>query len=217
MKRAFPPTSASEEAEAAPSLGLLDLPPEILEIALAQLSLSDLLLNVAPTCSRLRDVANSPGFVPWKKSYCQYKRTGATVEGSKARSLLEALSASPDSPEPFDDGVSAQECVEDAKALELFLPCLVTEARKPFWKGDRRLFASVTRHRMHPMVKAWAEERMPCLLLCGGDPDPVSACVAICMFAKDVWDIMELIHVLLRMSPPIDDKTKTYSSIEVRI
>ena len=188
----------------------MDLPNEVLEVTLAQLSLPDLLLNVSCVCKRLRDLVASKGFVPWKKAYCRYKRTKDDEDlPEKVQQWLVELQGLPNSDIMLDEGLCADKCLQD-KSLELFLPFVVTGARQEFWKGDALLFASVSRHRLYPMAQAWFVERMP-----GQGMNPVSACVAICLFATDVWDVMELIYVLLRLSPTTEDKTKTYSSREV--
>ena len=51
----------------------MSLPPEVLELILAQIPLTELLSSQILVCKAWHDVISGPQFIPYRKSYMQYR------------------------------------------------------------------------------------------------------------------------------------------------
>ncbi len=179
------------------------LPDEILERVLAQLPAQDLFGAIPQVCARWRRIVRAGSFVPWKKAYHRFRKSGQ-VEGA-ARGLVDALHKGTNPNQQMaaavSEVVSPEEIIsEDGGALEMVLPLLVREiarvfsARVPSRDWEAR-FSPARRHSKYGWTDGWIRR---CLseLREGAERDAAAVAV-LCVAAEDAWDVREIIRVFL--------------------
>jgi len=164
-----------------------DFPTEVLEIVFSQLPLLDLLRTCCVVCSKWKDIINSNQFLYWRKIYFRFK-LGADLAPENDPNVIFNYAKDSFSASAWNEKfASSQE--EDDTNWNIGLPWLLEYVHNRY-KNKNSSFACVAKHSKYSSFHPLMSSRWPHL-------GNAAMAVLLAVSGEHVWDVRELIKVLL--------------------